>query len=71
MEISTQDGYITHRPRDKKNQPSFMIKRIMYNPTILALELWKWRELYKMVASRTEQYTKCSGINFHDYAHQA
>ena len=43
----------------------------MCNPTILALELWKWRELHKMVTSRTDQYTKKSCINFYVYAHQA
>ena len=51
---------------------TFMIIRIKHNPTILALELSKWKELHKMVTSHTDQYTKIlSCINFHDHTHQA
>ena len=50
----------------------FMIIRIKDNPTILALELWTWKELQKMVTSHTGQYTKkLSCINHHDHTHQA
>ena len=34
---------------------TFMIIRINQNPTILALELWAWKELHKMVTSHTDQ----------------
>ena len=48
-----------------------MIIRIKHNPTILALELSTWKELYKMFTSHTDQYTKIlSCINFHDHTHQ-
>ena len=51
---------------------TFMIIRIKHNPTILALELWAWRELRKMVISHTDQYTKrLSCINLHDHTQQA
>ena len=50
----------------------FMIIRIKHNPTILALGLWAWKELHKMVTSHTAQYTKrLSCINLHDHTHQA
>ena len=50
---------------------TFMIIRIKHNPTILALELWAWKELRKMVTSHTDQYTeKLSCINLHDHTHQ-
>ena len=50
----------------------FMLIRIKHNPTILALELWAWKELHKMVISHTDQYTKrLSCINLHDHTHQA
>ena len=49
-----------------------MIIRIKHNPTILALELLKWKELQKMVKSHTDQYTKrLSFINLHNHTHQA
>ena len=58
-ERATQDGYITHRSIHESNHAStFMIIRIKHNPTILALELWTWKELHKMVTSDTDQYTK-------------
>ena len=51
---------------------TFMISRIKHNPTILALELWAWRELHKMVTSHTDQYAKrLSCINLHDHTPQA
>ena len=51
---------------------TFMIIRIKHNPTILALELWAWKELHKMVTSHTDQYTKrLSCNNLHDHTHQA
>ena len=51
---------------------TFMITRIKRKPTILALELWAWKELHKMVTSHTNQYTKrLSCINLHDHTHQA
>ena len=59
MERATQDGYITHRSIHESNRAStFMIIHITHNPTILALELWTWKELHKMVTSHTDQYTK-------------
>ena len=48
------------------------IIRIKHNPTILALELWAWKELHKMITSHTDQYTKrLPCINLHDHKHQA
>ena len=38
-----------------------MIIRIKQNPTILALELSKWKELRKMITSHTDHCTK----NYH------
>ena len=37
---------------------TFMIIRIKHNPTIMAVDLWAWKELHKMVTSHTDQYTK-------------
>ena len=51
---------------------TFMIIRINHNPNILALELWAWKELHRMVTSHTDQYTKSlSCINLQDQTHQA
>ena len=51
---------------------TFMIIRIKHNPTILAVDLWAWKELHKMVTSHTDQYTKrLSCITLHDQSHQA
>ena len=51
---------------------TFMILRIKHNPTILALELWAWKELHKMVTSHTDQHTKrLSCLNLHDHTYQA
>ena len=51
---------------------TFLIIRIKYNPTILALELSTWKELRKMVISHTNPYTRrLSCINHHDHRHQA
>ena len=56
--INTRKGY---------HASTFMIIHIKHNPTILALELWAWKELHKMVTSQTDQYTKrLSCINLHD-----
>ena len=61
--IKTRNGY---------HASTFMIIRIKHNPTILALELSTWKVLRKMVTSHTDQNTKrLSGINLHDYTHQA
>ena len=61
--INTRKGY---------HVSTFMISRIKHNPNILALELWAWKELRKMVTSHTDQYTKrLSCINPHDHTHQA
>ena len=66
---------LQHTPintRKDYHESTFMIKRIKHNPTILALELWAWKELHKMVTSHTDPYTKrLSCINLHDYTHQA
>ena len=35
-----------------------MIIRIKHNPTILALELWAWKELHKMVTSHRSKHEK-------------
>ena len=61
--INTQKGY---------HASTFMIIRIKHNPTILAPELWAWKELHKMVTSHTDQNAKrLSCINLHDCTHQA
>ena len=58
--------------RKEYHVSTFMIICIKHNPTILALELSTWKELRKMVTSHTDQNTKrLSGINLHDYTHQA
>ena len=66
---------VNHTPintRKDYHASTFMIIRVKYNPTILALELSTWKELRKMVTSRTAQYTKrLSCINFLDHTHQA
>ena len=67
--------WLHHTPintRKDYHVSTFMIIRIKHNPTILALELSTWKELHKMVTSRTDQYTKrLSCINLHDQTHQA
>ena len=67
--------WLHHTPintRKDYHASTFMIIRIKHNPTILALELWAWKELHKMVTSYTDQYTKIwSCINFQDHTHQA
>ena len=53
-----------HTPINKRKgylASTFRIIRIKHNPTILALELLKWKKLHKMVTSHTDQYTK----NYH------
>ena len=53
--------WLHHTPintRKDYHASTFMIIRIKHNPTILALELWAWKELHKMVTSHTDQYTK-------------
>ena len=58
--------------RKKYHISTLMIIRIKHNPTTLALELWAWKELHKMVTSHTDQNTKrLSFINLHDHTHQA
>ena len=67
--------WLHHTPiktRKDCHASTFMIIRIKHNPTILALELWAWKELHKMVTSPTDQYTKrLSCMNLHDHTHQA
>ena len=67
--------WLHHTPinaRKDYHASTFMIIRIKHNPTILALELWAWRELHKMVISHTDQHTKkLSCINLHDHTQQA
>ena len=67
--------WLHHTPintRKDNHASTFMIKRIKSNPTILALDLWPWKELHKMVTSHTDHYTKrLSCINLHDHTHQA
>ena len=60
MENATQDWlhHTTINTRKAYHVSTFMIKRIKHNPTILALELSTWKELRKIVASHTGQYTK-------------
>ena len=46
--------WLHHTPintRKDYHASTFMIIRIKHNPTILALELWAWKELHKMVTS--------------------
>ena len=51
---------------------TFKIIRSKHDPTILALELSTWKEIRKMVTSRTDQYKKrLSCINLLDHTHQA
>ena len=60
------------KTRKDYHASTFMIVRIKHNPTILALELWAWKKLRKMVTSHTDQYIKrLSCINLHDHTHQA
>ena len=65
--------WLHHTPiKTRKNYhaSTFTIIRIKHNPTILAVELWAWKELQKMVTTQTDQYTKrLSWINLHDYTH--
>ena len=67
--------WLHHTPINTRNyyhESTFMIIRIKHNPTILALELWAWKELQRMVTSHSDQYTKrLSCINLHDHMHQA
>ena len=67
--------WLHHTPintRKDYHASTFMIIRIKHNPNILALELWTWKELHKMVTSHIDQYTKrLSCINLHDHTHQA
>ena len=67
--------WLQHTPintRKDYHTSTFLIIRIKHNPTILALELSRWKELHKMVTSHTDQYTKrLSCINLHDHTHQA
>ena len=67
--------WLHHTPintRKDHHASTFKILRIKHNPTILALELWTWKELQKMVTSHTDQNTKkLSCINLHDHTHQA
>ena len=67
--------WLHHTPiktRKDYHASTFMIIRIKQNPTILALELWAWKELHKMVTSHTDQNTKrLSCTNLHDHTHQA
>ena len=67
--------WLHHTPintRKDYHASTFMIIRIKHNPTILALELWAWKDRNKMVTSHTDQYTKrLSCINIHDHTHQA
>ena len=67
--------WLHHTPiktRKDYHASTFMIIRIKYNPTILALELSTWKELHQMVTSHTDQNTKrLSCINLHDHTHQA
>ena len=67
--------WLHHTPintRKDYHASTFMIIRIKHKPTVLALELWAWKELRKMDTSHTDQYTRrLSGINLHDHTHQA
>ena len=63
---------IPNNTRKDYHASTFMIIRIKHIPIILALELWAWKELHKMVTSHTDQYTKTlSCINLDDHTHQA
>ena len=67
--------WLHHRPintRKYYHASTFMIIPIKHKPTILAVALWAWKELHKMVTSHTDQYTKrLSCINLHYQRHQA
>ena len=64
--------YTPINARKDYHASTFMITRINYNPTTLALELLTWKEIPKMVTSQTNQYTKrLSFINLHDHMYQA
>ena len=67
--------WLHHTPmktRKDYHASTFMIISFKHNWTSLALELLTWKELHKMVTSRTDQYTKSlSCINLHDHTHQA
>ena len=67
--------WLHHTPinaRKYYHATTFMIIPIKHNPTILALELWAWKELHRIVTSHTDQNTKrISFINLHDHTHQA
>ena len=67
--------WLHHTPintRKDYHASTFMIIRIKHIPTILALDLWAWKELHNMVTSHSDQYTKkLSCINLHDHTDQA
>ena len=53
--------WLHHTPintRKDYHASTFMMIRIKHNPSILALELWAWKELHKMVTSHTDQTRK-------------
>ena len=50
--------HTTIKTRKDYHASTFMIIRIKQNPTILALDLWAWKGLHKMVTSHTDQNTK-------------
>ena len=68
-------SWLHHTPistRKDYHASTFMIIHIKNNPTILALELWAWKYLHKMVTSHTDHNTKrLSCTNLHDNRHQA
>ena len=68
-------NWLHHKPintRKGYHASTFLMILIRHNPTILALELWAWKELHKMVTSHNDQNTKrLSCINLHDHTHQA
>ena len=73
--VKSYPRWLHHTPSNtRKDYPAstFMIIRIKYNPTILALALQTWKELRKMITSHTDQYTKrLSCINPLDHTPQA
>ena len=53
--------WLHHTPintRKDYHESTFKIIRIKHNPSILALELWAWKELHKMITTHIDQYTK-------------
>ena len=67
--------WLHHTPintRKDYHASTSMIIRIKHNPTVLAWELWAWKELHKMITTQIDQNTKIlSCINLHDHTHQA